>query len=1342
MIVADKKSNTLFAFQHQSMIPQIPENVVSMEYKSLQRYIKEQLPQDVEELFIPELRKCLKADDLDLILVDTQVVQDDPGHFNDRDWKIKCKFESTNIRCNGEAAPQYFTILAIPYVTEEGQLVHENKNYSYIRMLEQEPAVSYNNDSASKQNLKIKLPKGFLNVAYGSSGPKLQFSDDRTASGLRSYALANVMFAMAQQEGYDADKLWSEFRSYAVTSLFTDEEKLQEAKACLFKSSGTVDGIEYITQACGRLTGTHLKANGVVNKSYDLTEVRDILNDILSLDRAIGSVLAEDVKSVTRPDVTLYHRGDVVTASMLHTCRSNGVYNLFIDNTVNLEGYYLAKYYFVNYIPCGTKITPIIKSFLPEENGMYVSKDYFFEGNEVKVFDDQVKITREIIDILKACGYNSIMASKDRGRAFSTNQKDVYTCHFCEEVLSNRMFPANEVSTSIKSDWVYLDKDNNFVEPSSFFTTYDVAALLSFCTQLFQGKYQNIVINSDIGFRKKFVTLQEQYHRAFEYCVREGFKQMNRSLKEAWNSSTYDFLCNPDFIENRFWAFTRLFFKYLRDEARCINLITSNAICNPLSYLSEMTRVNIFTANKNSVADSQRRIAVGSYGRIDPLETPQSQKMGVVLNTTLGCEYDEDGHIYTCYRELKHLGDRSFVTNNIVRKTVAQEEKCTIADISDIEFNDETGEILNNKKVVLCRMPSSNTLDKHTFGYAPINKVDYVNVHSAQTIGWVSFCAPFLGANDSIRAVFSAAQVKQTKGLLNAEVPRVGTHAILEIPKQNDFYGIIAKDDGVVVRVDYPTTAEAISMELAVKYDTLGEKIYKFDEFSDSGYSVTLRQVEVKEGDKFKKGDTLVSSNWIKDGKLVMGVNAIVAYIPDGYNYEDGVHISESFAEKLSSYRVNKEMFENTFAKKVSKYELSYIRTNRWINPITDTAAAVRVQTKNQPAPTDRKLHTEKADGFLDRAKVVVERKGNTIRYKGVELSLISVDPTQVGDKTVNRHGNKTVTPRCEKNSNMPRLMNGVPIDVAYNPHGVTSRMNDGQILECNLGLAMMVLGWNIITDPYNSITIDEIKMLLKYAYELANSTGDISGICSKYKAIPEAVHIHSKENIESIRVWAGTFDERGEGYLMLPDNFGHLTETKVLWGVNYIEKVVQESDKKIHVRGGAMTGEPYGAISNAPTEGASDHGGQRLGNMELDALCSYGASALIDEFINCRGDNPVARTNLSVNTFLPDELKSEYYLEQRGQRRSTTQFLYTMLALGCIVESDNGEIQPITQNQSDDGYWTVQSLYHAKLNTDDDKSDNDTEPAKRYTTIKPKVESENALLDAARILGGIVTSQ
>lgn len=118
------------------------------------------------------------------------------------------------------------------------------------------------------------------------------------------------------------------------------------------------------------------------------------------------------------------------------------------------------------------------------------------------------------------------------------------------------------------------------------------------------------------------------------------------------------------------------------------------------------------------------------------------------------------------------------------------------------------------------------------------------------------------------------------------------------------------------------------------------------------------------------------------------------------------------------------------------------------------------------------------------------------------------------------RHSNKGTASIIRKNSEMPCFMNGRPLDILLNPCGVPSRMNIGQNFEAYLGFIAYLLDVYVESDPFNGATKGDIKLLMHYVWELANSE-NAKSVCSKYPMLPstsaayEGVEVHDTEDPE-----------------------------------------------------------------------------------------------------------------------------------------------------------------------------------------------------------------------------------
>ena len=182
------------------------------------------------------------------------------------------------------------------------------------------------------------------------------------------------------------------------------------------------------------------------------------------------------------------------------------------------------------------------------------------------------------------------------------------------------------------------------------------------------------------------------------------------------------------------------------------------------------------------------------------------------------------------------------------------------------------------------------------------------------------------------------------------------------------------------------------------------------------------------------------------------------------------------------------------------------------------------------------------------------------------------------------RHGNKGVVARILPEEDMPFLADGTPLDICLNPLGVPSRMNIGQIMESELGLAAKYL--------------------------------------DKWFEAP-VFQSPSNEQIEEKLMEAG-FDKTSKATLY-DGRTGVPFENPVFVGVIYFLKLHHLVDDKMHAR---STG-PYSLVTQQPLGGKAQFGGQRLGEMEVWALEAYGASNTLQELLTIKSDDMNGRAKI-----------------------------------------------------------------------------------------------------------------
>ena len=108
----------------------------------------------------------------------------------------------------------------------------------------------------------------------------------------------------------------------------------------------------------------------------------------------------------------------------------------------------------------------------------------------------------------------------------------------------------------------------------------------------------------------------------------------------------------------------------------------------------------------------------------------------------------------------------------------------------------------------------------------------------------------------------------------------------------------------------------------------------------------------------------------------------------------------------------------------------------------------------------------------------------------------------------------------------------------------------------------------------------------------------------------------------------------------------GDKFDNKVTVGVMYMLKLHHLVDNKIHAR---STG-PYSLVTQQPLGGKAQFGGQRLGEMEVWAMESYGAAYTLKEFLTVKSDDVEGRTSMyekivKGNNFLDAGLPESFHV-------------------------------------------------------------------------------------------------
>ena len=492
-----------------------------------------------------------------------------------------------------------------------------------------------------------------------------------------------------------------------------------------------------------------------------------------------------------------------------------------------------------------------------------------------------------------------------------------------------------------------------------------------------------------------------------------------------------------------------------------------------------------------------------------------------------------------------------------------------------------------------------------------------MDVSPRQVISVSASLVPFLEHDDANRALMGCNMQRQGVPLLFPEPPYVGTGMERKA----------AYDSGVLVKAKHDGEVVWVTSDL-IKVKPEGRD--KLDEYPLLKYQRTNQDTcyhqrpTVEKGDKVKKGDVLADGPATFNGELSLGRNLLVGFVPwNGYNYEDAVlisqrvvkedmytsiHIKEFLTEiretKLGPEKITRDV-PNTAEKNLDNLDAEgIIRIGAKVRAGDILVGKVTPKSETDTTPEFKLLNSifgEKAKEVRDSSLRVPHGVEGVVidvqrlkRSEGDDLNPGVDEVVKVliankrklceGDKMAGRHGNKGVVARILPEEDMPYLEDGTPLDVCLNPLGVPSRMNIGQIMESELGIAGRYLNQYFESPAFQTPSQEMIAEKLKEA--------GLSPDC--------------KQIVRDGRT--------GEPFV-----------NPIFVGVIYFLKLHHLVDDKMHAR---STG-PYSLVTQQPLGGKAQFGGQRLGEMEVWALEAYGAANTLQEMMTIKSDDMNGRSKI-----------------------------------------------------------------------------------------------------------------
>jgi len=622
---------------------------------------------------------------------------------------------------------------------------------------------------------------------------------------------------------------------------------------------------------------------------------------------------------------------------------------------------------------------------------------------------------------------------------------------------------------------------------------------------------------------------------------------------------------------------------------------------NPLAEMEHKRRLTASGPGgltKERAGFEVRDVQSSHYGRLCPIQTPEGQNVGITNYLALYSKLNPYGFLETPYFKVEN----GKVKKQVVYLSAFEEERYKIA--AGNVLIDEKGEI--KEEIVEGRFKGEPLMLKK-------KEIQLLDVSPEQILSVSSSLIPFLQNDDANRAMMGSNMQRQAVPLIEPEVPLVMTGNEEKVAKECGRI-IIAEEDGVVEEVD--------GQKIVVREKSGRKKVYHLRRFwRTNQFTCFDQKPRVKKGQKIKKGEPLTDGGAIKDGKLALGRNVLVAFMPwRGGNFEDAIIISErlvrddvftsiyieNFGCDVRETKLGPEIttsdIPNVSEEKLKNLdEEGIIRIGAEVKPRDILVGKISPKGEKEWTPEERLLMAifgEKAKEVKDTSlRMEYGKRGKVVRVKifsrelghrldpgvrkRIEVEVAEIRKVEIGDKLAGRHGNKGVISKILPVEDMPYLEDGTPVDVILSPMSVISRMNVGQILETMLGFAAKKLGYYAITPALSGATLEEIKEELRKA------------------GLPEDGKVTLYD---------------GRTGLPFPE--------KVTVGYMYIMKLIHMVADKIHARSIG----PYSLITQQPLGGKAQFGGQRFGEMEVWALEGYGAAHALQEMLTFKSDDVQGR--------------------------------------------------------------------------------------------------------------------
>lgn len=596
-----------------------------------------------------------------------------------------------------------------------------------------------------------------------------------------------------------------------------------------------------------------------------------------------------------------------------------------------------------------------------------------------------------------------------------------------------------------------------------------------------------------------------------------------------------------------------------------------------LDYTVRISRMGYGGISKEAIPEESRNVQLTNIGFIDLIHTPEKLTVGLDNRLAIAAKIGPDQRLYTPVYDIKN---KNWIYLNAMQMF---NYKIGFPDTwsSNEPLYQHSQPVLHMGKLIMVPrsevdfiFPRFESTFTALTGLVPLKSTSYPQ-RLAMGARYISQAVPLYEDSNT------TSNIKGAAPLLEREAPLVST----KVPgSEKSFEELFSEWSGAKF-----SPVDGVIEEVTEQYITIRDKsnrkhiIELYYNFPFNRKTYIHNKPKVKVGDQVEKGQLLATSNYTDDdGVLALGLNAKVAYIPTGKNYQDAFVVSESFAKRATSTHMHQAELELLEGQVLGKQAFASIFPGRFNTEQLrklDNNGVIKVGETVQPGdplivvaekylPSYKNIAGRKKYSFQDKS-IVWEHDlpGEVVDvYKSDKLITVTVkynSPLRIGDKISGRWGDKGVVAAIIPDEYMLKDSEGKPFDILINPLTIISRINPSQLHEAFIGKVAKKTNQRFIIEDWSNINFTE------YVKDLLNKHG-----------------LTDKETV---------FD---------PVSGKHIPN--IATGYRYFLKLHHMAEYKGKARGlGAYTQE------DAPAKGGEESA-QRFGVAEVHGILSHGATDVL----------------------------------------------------------------------------------------------------------------------------------